>query len=76
MKLVYSNPKVEEQCTSIKAAKKLLGGDELLVERLLSRINSLKSAKTIKDIIVQPSFHFHNLENKGKKQFKGYFGID
>lgn len=76
MKLVYSNSKVEEQCTSFKAAKKLFGGDEFLVERLLSRINSLKSAKTIKDIIVQPSFRFHNLENKGKKQFKGYFGID
>ena len=59
MELVYASDIVKAQCTSAKAAGKLFGGDSTLVRSLLARITSLKAAVTIKDIIVQPSFHFH-----------------
>ena len=42
----------------------------------MARINALKQADTIKDIIVQPTFHFHKLENKGGRNLEGYFAID
>lgn len=64
MELVYATDKVETQCTSVKAAKKLFGGDAVLTRSLLARINALKEADTIKDIIVQPTFHFHKLESQ------------
>lgn len=76
MELIYSTDKVEEQCNSVKAAKKLFGGNVPLAHSLLARINALKQADTIKDIIVQPTFHFHNLENKYGRDLKGYFAID
>lgn len=76
MELVYATDKVETQCTSVKAAKKLFGGDAILARNLLARINALKEADTIKDIIVQPTFHFHKLENKNGKNLEGYFAID
>lgn len=76
MELVYSNDETEEQCTSIKAAKKLLGGSEILVRSLMARINALKQAETIKDIIVMPTFHFHKLTNTGGRNLEGYFAID
>ena len=47
MKLVYASKTVEEQRTSFKAAKKLFGGDSLLAECLLSRINALVSEQTL-----------------------------
>ena len=43
---------------------------------LLSRINALRSANNIKDIIVQPTFRFHALKNKKGKDLEGYFAID
>ena len=58
MELIYSTDKVEKQCTSIKAANKLFGGDAIMSRSLLSRINALKQAETIKDIVVQPTFFF------------------
>ena len=76
MELVYTDAKTEEQCTSLKAAKKLFGGNNALANSLLARINALKQADTIKDIIVQPTFHFHKLENKGGRDLEGYFAID
>ena len=76
MELVYATDKVEEQCTSVKAAKKLFGGDSVLVRHLLARINALKQADTIKDIIVQPNFRFHDLKNKKGRNLEGYFAID
>ena len=39
---------------------------------LMSRINAIEQASVIKDIIVIPSFHFHNL----KGNLKSYFAID
>ena len=76
MELLYASDKVKAQCTSSKAASKLFGGDSTLVRSLLARINSLKAAGTIKDIIVQPSFHFHKLDNKHGRNLEGYFAID
>lgn len=76
MELVYSNDETEEQCTSIKSAKKLLGGSEILARSLMARINALKQAETIKDIIVMPTFHFHKLTNTGGRNLEGYFAID
>lgn len=76
MELVYEDAKTEEQCTSLKAAKKLFGGNSVLATSLLARINALKQADTIKDIIVQPTFHFHKLENKNGRDLEGYFAID
>ncbi len=76
MELVYTSDKVENQCTGVKAAKKLFGGDTLLATSLLARINALEKAETIRDIIVQPAFHFHNLGNKRGKDLQGFFAID
>ena len=60
----------------MKAAKKLFGGDTVLATSLLARINALEKAETIKDIIVQPTFHFHNLGNKHGRDLDGFFAID
>lgn len=76
LELVYLDAKTEEQCTSLKAARKLFGGNDALAKSLFARINALKQAETIKDIIVQPTFHFHKLENKGGRNLDGYFAID
>ncbi len=72
MKIVYSNAKTERQCTSLKAAIKLFGGDRNLAISLFSRINAIMNADVINDIIVMPQFHFHKLRG----DFNGYFAID
>ena len=76
LEIVYKDSETEEQCTSLKVAKKLLGGNDALAKSLLSRINALQQADSIKDIIVQPTFHFHKLDNKGRKKLDGYYAID
>lgn len=76
MEIVYSSEKVKEQCTSFKRAKKFFGGDAKMAEKLLSRVNALERANTLKDIIVQPQFRFHNLTNKDGKDLEGHFAID
>ena len=76
MELVYASTKLKTQCTSVKAAKKLFGGDTVLATSLLARINAMEAAETIKDIIVQPSFHFHKLNNKQGRNLEGFFAID
>ncbi len=76
MKLIYSNDKTKEQCTSMKAAKKLFGGNDMLAKSLMARINALKQADTIRDIVVMPTFHFHKLRNKDGRDLEGYFAID
>ena len=72
MKLIYSNDKVKQQCTSLKAASKLFGGNKSLAVSLLSRINAIENADVIKDIILMPTFHFHKLLGN----WEGYFAID
>ena len=76
MELVYASEKVKTQCTSVKAARKLFGGNNALATSLHARINALGQAETIKDIIVQPSFYFHKLDNKHGRNLEGYFAID
>jgi len=54
-----------------------MGGNKPCAISLLARINALKSADVLKDIVNMPPFHFHKLENKGKKKnLEGYFAID
>lgn len=48
----------------------------MLSNSLMARINALKQADNIKDIIVQPTFHFHKLINKNGRDLEGYFAID
>ena len=76
VELIYATEKVKEQCTSVKAANKLFGGNAVLVRSLMARINALASADSIKDIIVQPTFRFHDLKNKKGRNLEGYFAID
>lgn len=76
MELEYASEKVKLQCTSVKAANKLFGGNVALTHSLLARINALERAENIKDIIVQPVFRFHGLKNKKGRNLDGYFAID
>ena len=76
MELIYATDKVENLCESLKAAKKFFNGNIVLANSLMARINALKQADTIKDIIVQPTFHFHKLLNKNGRDLEGYFAID
>ena len=64
MELVYASEALRSQCTNVKAAKKLFHGDLQLSVSLLSRINALEQADVLKDIVVQPAFHFHKLKHK------------
>lgn len=76
LELEYGNNKIEQQCNSLKAATKLFGGDKALTTSFLSKINALKQAKIIKDIIVNPVHRFHALKNKNGRNLEGYFAID
>ena len=76
MELEFSSEKVKLQCMDIKAAGKLFGGNKALVISLMARINALKNAETIKDIIIMPTFRFHKLDNKNGRDLKGCFAID
>ena len=76
MKVNYSTEKVKNLCEDRRIAKKFFNGNTLLANSLMARINALKQADTIKDIIVQPAFHFHKLINKNGRDLEGYFAID
>ena len=45
MKVEYKSGKVKEQCTDIRKATRLFGGDRALALKLLSRINALEQAE-------------------------------
>ncbi len=72
LRIEYSSEKVKSQCTSIKAANRLFGGNTAYTKSLMARINAIQNADTLRDIIVQKSFRFHNLH--GDKE--GLFAID
>ena len=72
MKIIYGSAKTEKQCTDMKAAIKTFGGDKALAVSLLARVNAIRSADVIKDIIAMPTFHFHNLHGK----MNGLFVVD
>lgn len=75
MELVYANSKIRNQCTSLTAASKLFGGQKGLAISLHARVNALKQAPNIMDIIVQKQFRFHQLNHfKGKPET--FFAID
>ena len=76
MKIVYRDNSIEEQCTSRKKAKRLFGGNELLTNSLMARVNALEQAETILDIVVMPPFHFHKLTNKDGRDLEGFFAIN
>ena len=76
MELIYASKKLKEQCTSLKQAKKLFGGDAQMAEKLISRINALEQAPTLKDIVAQKQFRFHSLSNKDGRNLEGLFAID
>ena len=76
LKVVYATDKVENICEDLRMAKKFFDGNTMLAKSLMARINALKRADTIKDIIVQPAFHFHKLKNKNGRDLEGYFAID
>lgn len=76
MELVFPDESTQEICENLKAAKKYFDGNTSLATCLLARINALRVAGNIKDIIVQPAFHFHNLKNKMGRDLEGYFAID
>ena len=72
MQLVYDNTKLQRQCTDLKMAKKLFGGNDLMARSLFARINALQQANVLKDIVVMPTFHFHKLNGN----MEGLFAID
>jgi len=72
VKIIYATDKLEKQCTDLKEAKKAFGGDKGLAISLLARVNAIRAAHVIKDIIAMPQFHFHKLS--GKKE--GLFAVD
>jgi len=76
MELVYKTEKVHKLCESKRAATKFFGGKEILAISLQARINAMQNAITIKDIIVQKPFHFHQLKNKNGKDLEDFFAID
>lgn len=74
MKIIYKNNRVKTICEDIKKATNFFGGKKELAISLMSRINALKQAENIIDIIVQPSMKFHKLNNNGKRNnLKGFF---
>ena len=72
MKIIYSNKKTEKQCSSLKEATKLFGGDRRLATSLMAKNNAIEQADVMKDIIVMPTFRFHSLSGK----LEGFFAID
>lgn len=40
MRIVYANTRTQKQCSSLKEAAKLFGGDKRLAAGLLARINA------------------------------------
>ena len=66
MKIKYANTKTEKQCSSLKEATKLFGGDKKMAMSLMARINAIEKADIIKDIIVMPTFRFHKLQGNLK----------
>lgn len=76
MEVRFASGKLQKQCRSSSEAEKLFGGDKGLALALLARIQQLKAAVTIRDIVYTPSLHFHALHNKGRSKLEGYFAID
>lgn len=72
MDVIYSNAKVQKQCTDLKAAQKLFGGDRQLAIKLLARVNQIVAADVLRDIVLTQPLRFHSLQGN----LDGYFAID
>lgn len=70
MKIDYGNSEVEEQCTSLRRAKKDF--PEKVAKKLLKHINFIESADNLKSILDYRPFRFHKLI--GNKN--GFYAID
>ena len=51
LKIIYKDTKVEGICQDLNKATKYFGGNKEMAKSLLARINALKQAENIKDII-------------------------
>ncbi len=60
MELIYASDKIKIQCTSMKAASKLFGGDAVLARSLLARMNALQGRKRSKILLFSLPFIFIN----------------
>ena len=49
MKIRYESKTAEKQCTSVKSANKLFGGQKQLTVSLMERMESLKAATNLID---------------------------
>lgn len=67
MEIIFSSKKVEELCSNFSKAKKEYGG--AIAESLFARINLIKSANDIKDIIAMHNLNFHALKGEEKGKF-------
>lgn len=76
MEIIYASRKIELECADMKSKWKKFGGDKVIIKNLESKLNALKEATTIKDIIALPTYRFHNLHNKDGRNLDGYFAID
>ena len=65
MKLLYKNNKVSKICEDIREATSYFGGNKDYAISLMARINALKQAEDIRDIIALKQMRFHKLVNKG-----------
>lgn len=70
MEIIFSNKQLEKLCTDLCKARKECG--DIISRNLLSRIQLLRAAETIEDVIKMPTLNFHGLKGKGK----GTFAID
>ena len=68
LKILYRDSKTEDICNDLKKATKFMGGNKLYAITLLDRINALRAAEFLNDIVNFQPLHFHKLENKGKKR--------
>lgn len=76
LEVEYADHKLQSQCEKKSTAKRLFGGDEALANVLLARVQQLKAAVTLRDIICMPALHFQALHNRGKNKLEGLFTID
>ena len=64
MKVSYASPQIESACTSVSTAAELFRGNRDLAVKLMSRINALKQADRIQDIMLDPSSGFRRTANR------------
>ena len=69
MDIRYANNKVEKQCTDLKAATKLFGGDKNMAISLMSRINAIEQATVLKRYNCNADIPLSSIEGQAKRLF-------